>query len=138
MRSLHRSGPSRPSPRRASRVAFALLLAFSSCLALATPSNKWRIQISSDADSNGVVVFRLAPTDSAPVDIPVQVPKGAGENHIARIIRDTLRAKLGDRYKVEIDDGEDVLVKKHHASASFELAITQKTVSGVRITLDRE
>lgn len=123
MRSLHR---------------LALLLVLCPALALAAPSNKWRIQVSSDADSDGVVVFHVAPTKSAPVDITVQVPKGAGENHIARLIRDTLRAKLGDRYKIEIDDGEDVLLKKRTGGSDFDLTITQKTVAGTRITLDRE
>ena len=123
MRSLHR---------------LALLLALCPALALAAPSNKWRIQVSSDADSDGVVVFRVAPTNSAPIDIAVQVPKDAGENHIARLIRDTLRAKLGDRYKIEIDDGEDVLLKKRTGGSDFDLTITQKTVAGTRITLDRE
>jgi len=123
MRSLHR---------------FVLLLILCPALALAAPSNKWRIQVSSDADSDGVVVFRVAPTDSAPVDITVQVPKDAGENHVARLIRDTLRAKLGDRYKIEVDDGEDVLLKKRTGGSDFDLTITQKTVAGVRITLDRE
>ena len=123
MRSLHR---------------LFLLLLLCPALALAAPSNKWRIQVSSDADSDGVVVFHVAPTNSAPVDITVQIPKDAGENHIARLIRDTLRAKLGDRYKIEVDDGEDVLLKKHIGGADFDLTITQKTVAGVRITLDRE
>lgn len=116
----------------------ALLLLLCPVLALAAPSNKWRIQVSSDADSDGVVVFHVMPTKSAPVDVTVQVPKGAGENHIARLIRDTLRAKLGDRYKIEIDDGEDVLLKKRTGGSDFDLTITQKTVAGVRITLDRE
>lgn len=119
-------------------MALSVLLVFGIGLAVATPSNKWRIQVSSDADSDGVVVIRLVPADAAPVDITVQIPKDAGENHIARLIRDSLRAKLGDRYKVEVDDGEDVLVKKHHGGKDFELAITQKTAAGVRITLDRE
>lgn len=131
MRSLHRSGRFRAIP-------LVLMLALIPALALAAPSNKWRIQVSSDADSDGVVVLRVAPTDSAPVDITVQVPKDAGENHIARLIRDTLRAKLGDRYKIEVDDGEDVLLKKRYGAADFDLTITQKTVAGVRITLDRE
>jgi hypothetical protein len=132
MRSLHRS-VTRQFP-----LVGALLLALLAGSAAATPSNKWRIQVSSDADSDGVVVFRIAPTNAAPVDVAVQVPKGAGENHIARLIRDTLRARLGDRYKVEVDDGEDVLVKKHHGGASFDLTIQQKTVAGVRISLDKE
>ena len=131
MRSLQRSGFIRA-------LSLAVLILASPALVLAAPSNKWRIQVSSDADSDGVVVFRVAPTDAAPVDITVQVPKDAGENHIARLIRDTLRARLGDRYKVEIDDGEDVLLKKHYGGADFDLTITQKTAAGVRITLDRE
>ena len=130
MSSLHRSGPT--------RFAIVIVLALLAGGALAAPSNKWRIQVSSDADSDGIVVFRVAPTNAAPVDITVQVPKDAGENHIARLIRDTLRAKLGDRYKIEVDDGEDVLLKKHIGGVDFDLTITQKTVAGVRITLDRE
>jgi len=121
-----------------SLIRFAFVLFLCPALALAAPSNKWRIQVSSDADSDGVVAFRIAPTNSSPVDVTVQVPKNAGENHIARLIRDTLRAKLGDRYKVEVDDGEDVLVKKRTGGADFDLTITQQSVSGVRITLDRE
>ncbi|BDU17350.1 hypothetical protein [Lysobacter auxotrophicus] len=131
MRSLQRSG-------FIHALSLAAMLLACPALALAAPSNKWRIQVSSDADSDGVVVLRVAPTDSAPVDITVQVPKDAGENHIARLIRDTLRAKLGDRYKIEVDDGEDVLLKKRYGAADFDLTITQKTVAGVRITLDRE
>ncbi len=132
MPSLHRSRPIRFAS------AAALCLALLAGAAMAAPSNKWRIQVSSDADSDGVVVLRIAPTDAAPVDVTVQIPKDAGENHIARLIRDSLRAKLGDRYKVEVDDGEDVLVKKHHGSASFDLTVQQKTVAGVRISIDRE
>ena len=112
MRSLQRSGFIRA-------LSLAVLILACPALALAAPSNKWRIQVSSDADSDGVVVFRVAPTDAAPVDIAVQV-------------------RLGDRYRIEIDDGEDVLLKKHYGGADFDLTITQKTAAGVRITLDRE
>ena len=41
--------------------AAVCLLALVAGAALAAPSNKWRIQVSSDADSDGVVVFRIAP-----------------------------------------------------------------------------
>ena len=106
--------------------------------ALAGPSNKWRIQVSSDADSDGAVAFRIAPVDGQPIDVSVAIPKGAGENRIAGLIRDALRAKLGDGYRVEVDDGEDVLVKKHMGDKNFDLTITEQTAKGVRITLDRE
>jgi hypothetical protein len=127
----------RSAPKKWTMVASWVLL-FASAIALASPSNKWRIQVSSDADSDGVVVFRIAPVKEAPIDITVAVPKNAGENHVAKLIRDAMRAKLGDTYRVEVDDGEDVLVKKRMGDANFDLTITQKTVSGIRISLDKE
>ncbi len=127
----------RGAPKRWMMVAAPVLL-LASAMAMASPSNKWRIQVSSDADSDGVVAFHIAPINEAAIDVSVAIPKDAGENHIARLIRDQLRAKLGDSYRVEVDDGEDVLVKKHHGDANFDLTITEKTAKGVRITLDRE
>ena len=123
MRSLHR---------------LFLLLLLCPALALAAPSNKWRIQVSSDADSDGIVVFHIAPLEDAAVDVSVAIPKNANENHVARLIRDQLRAKLGNSYRIEVDDGEDVLIKKHLGDANFDLTITQQTAKGVRITLDKE
>ena len=57
---------------RTNRVRWALSLLFVLAMgtAAATPSNKWRIQISSDADSDGVVVFGTtgeSPTLSLPL-----------------------------------------------------------------------
>ncbi len=129
--------PDRSAPTRWKIVASWVLLC-ASAIALASPSNKWRIQVSSDSDSDGVVVFRLAPVKETAVDVTVAVPKNAGENHVAKLIRDAMRAKLGKNYKVEVDDGEDVLVKKRMGDANFDLTIVQNTIKGVRITLDKE
>lgn len=117
--------------------ATALLVVVGLAVA-AGPSNKWRIQVSSDADSDGVVVFRIAPMNGEAIDVSVPIPKDAGENRIAGLIRDALRAKLGDSYRVEVDDGEDVLLKKHMGDVNFELTIAEQTAKGVRITLDKE
>ena len=116
----------------------ALVLALSAGAAFSSPSNKWRIQVSSDSDTDGVVVFHLAPVGEPAVDVTVPVPKGASENHVADLIRDAMRARLGDSYRIEVDDGEDVLVKKHLGAKNFDLTIKQQTVKGVRITLDKE
>jgi hypothetical protein len=115
-----------------------LLVALLFAAAVASPSNKWRIQISSGADSEGVVVFHLAPVNEPAVDVTVQVAKGTGENSMAQKVRDAMRQHLGKSYKVEVDDGEDVLVKRPMGKASFDLTIQQNTVKGVRITLDKE
>lgn len=116
----------------------ALGLAFVAGQAAADPSNKWRIEISSDADSAGAIVFELLPIGGEPVAVTVQVPDGTGENDIADLVRDAMRAQLAGRYNVEVDDGEDVLVKKLDGAADFDLRIRESTVAGVGIDLDRE
>ena len=115
--------------------ALALLVAGA---ASAEPSNKWRIEVSSDADSTGVIVFELAPIGGAPASVTVQVPDDTDENDVADLIRDAMRAQLGDAYHVEVDDGEDVLVKKRDGAADFDLTVREQTVRGVRLNLDRE
>ena len=106
--------------------------------ALAEPSNKWRIQISSDADSDGVIVFEVAPVNGPVMRVPVTVPDDTGENDIADLVAGALRAQLAASHDVEVDDGEDVLVKKRFGGADFDLRVVQKSVRGVRIKLDRE
>lgn len=118
--------------------AFLLLLAVAAS-ADALASNKWRIQVSESAKSSGEIVFRFSPKGAKPFDIAVPIADGTGENAIAREIRDTFRAKLGgEAYDVEVDDGEDVLVKKHLGEARFDLQVTRNTVKATRINLDRE
>lgn len=105
---------------------------------LASPSNKWRIQCSGGAGSNGTIVLSLAPVDATPVEVSVDIPQGTSENAVARHIRDALRAQLGEGYKVEVDDGEDVLVKRRSGQPDFDLSVTGNSVQGVRISLDKE
>ena len=127
---------SRPDRFRFRVLAAALVLVAGA--AVADPSNKWRIEISSDADSAGVIVFDLTPVNSAPVSVTVQVPEDTDENDVADLIRDAMQAQLGTNYEIEVDDGEDVLVKKADGAADFDLQVRQITARGVRIELDRE
>ena len=57
---------------------------------------------------------------------------------MARDVRDGLRAAVGKRFKVEVDDGEDVLVKKGPRERNFSVTIVENSVKGVRINLDPE
>lgn len=106
----------------------------------ARPSNKWRIQCSSDADSDGVVTLLLSPKDAEPIEVAIAIKKDTGENAVARAIRKALKAdeRVAKRYKVEVDDGEDVLVKKRGGEPNFDLKVVSNTVKGVRFNLDRE
>lgn len=127
---------SRPS----SRLALAGGLLFLAALpAFAGGSNKWRIQCSEGAKSTGEIVFRFTPDGGTAFDVAVAIPDHTSENHVARIIRDTFRKKLdATRFQVEVDDGEDVLVKKKGNQPNFDLEVASNTVKAVRIGLDRE
>lgn len=116
----------------------ALGLALVAAPAAADPSNKWRIEISSDADSAGAIVFEVLPVGGEPIVVTVQVPDETDENDIADRVRDAMQAQLGGRYSVEVDDGEDVLIKKLDGAADFDLRVRESTVADVEIDLDRE
>ena len=120
------------------RPLLALALLAASLPSLALDSNKWRLQCSGGADSDGVITLRITPKGGAPTEVAVAIKDRAGENAVARAIRDALKAQVGDRYKVETDDGEDVLVKKRGRQPDFEIAVVSNTVKGVHITRDRE
>jgi hypothetical protein len=124
---------------RTVRCALAAALLLFSALPVFAASNKWRIQCSEGAKSSGEIVFRFTPKGGTAFDVAVAIPDGTSENHVARIIRDTFRQKLdGAKFHAEIDDGEDVLVKKKGSQPNFDLQVLSNTVKAVRIGLDRE
>ncbi|MBP6439943.1 MAG: hypothetical protein KA280_10780 [Thermomonas sp.] len=120
------------------RPLLALALLAASLPSLALDSNKWRLQCSGGANADGVITLRITPKGGAPTEVAVAIKDRAGENAVARAIRDALKAQVGDRYKVETDDGEDVLVKKRGRQPDFEIAVVSNTVKGVRVNSDRE
>lgn len=102
-------------------------------------SNKWRIEVSESARSDGEFVFQVTPRSGEPRLVTVPIKSSFGENHVARGIRDAFRDQLdGDRYHIERDDGEDVLVKKRHGEADFALRVISSTVKAVRIRVQKE
>ncbi len=108
-------------------------------LAWAAPSNKWRLEFSGGADSDGVITLMLTPVGGTSVSYRTEISEGRRENGVAKDVVTSLQAQLPeDAYKVERDDGEDVLIKKRRGAADFDVLIEQNTVKGVRINLDRE
>jgi hypothetical protein len=118
------------------------LLAIAGLLAApvhAGPSNKWRIEVSEGANSDGEIVFLIKPIGAEAIEVRVSVKDGTGENVVAETIGNALKAQLpGDGYHVEVDDSEDVLVKANKGPADFDLILVGNTVKSVRINLDRE
>lgn len=125
------STPPRPGPEsNEAMAASAESLAY---------SNKWRIEVSESARSDGEMIFQVTPRGSEPQLVTVAIQSSFGENHVARAIRDAFRDQLDrDTYQIERDDGEDVLVKKRHGEADFALRVVSSTVSAVRIRIQKE
>jgi hypothetical protein len=102
-------------------------------------SNKWRIEVSEGAKSTGELVFRISPQGQSSMDVSIGIVEGARENKIAAVIRDGFRAQLPeDAYKIERDDGEDVLIKRRGDTPRFAVVLISSTVKSVRIRLDKE
>ena len=129
-------------PLSSKKLVFLMLLVFMTVSCATTshrPSNKWRIEVSEGANSNGEIVFRVSPEDREPMEVRVFVEDGTRENKVARTIRDAFEDQLPvDQYHVEVDDGEDVLVNKKRGASDFGLMLISSTVKSVRINLDRE
>ncbi len=101
-------------------------------------SNKWRLEVSEGANNDGVMHFRVTPKDGTPIDVRVPLEDGRGEDGCARDIRDMFKATFDKKtYKIEIDDEEDVLVKKRKGP-DFAIELVETTVKGTRVNLDRE
>lgn len=118
-------------------------LACACALAVALPlaaadSNKWRLQCSGDAKTDGEIELVLTPKDGAAESVVVAVPKGTGENRVAKLVVGAIRAHFGDaRFHAEVDDGEDVLIKAKRGTPDFNVAV-QRNTTGVRISPDKE
>ena len=127
------------------RVLLSLSLCLTSLIAVAQDaakldlSNKWRIQISEGAKSDGELRFLISPKDGTPLEVAVEIKDGRWENGIAKDIRDRLRQALDAKaFHVEVDDGEDVLVKRRAGNPEFVLELVSSTVEHTRFTLQRE
>ncbi len=107
-------------------------------LADSATSNKWRVELDHTAQSDGSIVLQVAPKNGAAIEAEARIPKGNSENQIAQAVRDSLEVALGKGYEVEVDDGEDVLIKAKGKTKPFEMKLVSSSVTGVEIELERE
>jgi len=129
--------------RRAVGLSIALALAgaggVSSAGDAVKESNKWRLAVDGSAESAGKVDLKVTPHEGTPTRVSVDVADKRHENEIARDIRDALAAQLPvDRYKIEVDDGEDVLIKRLSGQPDFTVELVSSGVQGVNLKLKRE
>jgi hypothetical protein len=103
------------------------------------PSGKWRIKCNGGARSDGTVLFRLTPVGGEPTTIRVAVRFNRGENAIAHDVRDAFRATLPPKaFHIEVDDGEDVLVKKRGRQPDFLLELVDTDIQHVSFNLKHD
>jgi hypothetical protein len=133
--------PPASTPFRKSRLPVAVFLALllASASLFASTSNKWRMEFSGKAHSDGTIVVRISPEDGEPITAEIAIANKTGENAVAKTVVKGLKAQLPkDHFKVERDDGEDVLVKKKFGTSNFGLELISNDVKNVRINLDKE
>ncbi len=117
--------------------ATVLFLVFLAVPAFASQSNKWRLEFSGAAESAGEMVFEIVPSGRAPVRVSVLIERNDGENRVARKVKTAIDRQAGKWVDAELDDGEDVLVKRHFFRR-FSIVLVSSTVKDVRINFDHE
>lgn len=116
-----------------------LLIAAAGSADAASRSNKWRLQFSGGANSDGVITLQFTPKGGEPIVTETPIKKGTGENSVARAVVKSLKKQLPSKqFHVERDDGEDVLVKRKLGAPTFSFKVLSNTVKGVRINPDKE
>jgi uncharacterized protein (DUF2141 family) len=105
----------------------------------AATSNKWRIELDGQAMKTGEIVFRVTPRQGEATDVTVNIRSGRAENNVAKDVRDAFAANLSpDRYTIEVDDGENVLIKKKDGQPDFALELVDSNVQNVNIKVEGE
>jgi hypothetical protein len=120
-------------------VASSLMLAALSFADASPTANKWRIEIDGQALKTGEMQFRVTPRQGEPTDVTVNIRSGRAENNVAKDVRDAFAAKLSpERFTVEVDDGEDILIKKKEGQPDFSLELVDSDVQNVSIKIEGE
>jgi hypothetical protein len=121
-------------------VALAGMAALATTTAYAKPASGWRITFNHTAENDGAIVFRIAPVEGgAPIDVETRIPAKTSENSVADLVRDSLKATLGSQnYRVGVDDGESVIVKKRGKTKKFEVTLVSNSLTGLEINIKRE
>jgi hypothetical protein len=120
-------------------LASSFMLAALSFADAGPTANKWRIELDGQAIKTGEIQFRVTPRQGESTEVTVNIRSGRAENNVAKDVRDAFAAKLSaDRYTVEVDDGEDVLIKKKDGQPDFALELIESSVQNVSIKIEGE
>jgi hypothetical protein len=104
----------------------------------ASESNKWRLEFSGAAESAGEMVFEIVPHGREAMQVRVVIERNDGENRVARKVKTAIDRQAGRWVDAELDDGEDVLVKRRLLRPRVSIVLISSTVKDVRINFDKE
>jgi len=105
---------------------------------LPKPANSWRLAIHDAAESNGVISFRIWLQEESPMHVDVPVSKGDSEVSIANAARSAIGERLGDRYRVAVEDGDSVVIEAQRGSPDFTVELLRDTARDVEIAVAQE
>ena len=110
-----------------------------STVAYAKPSGSWRIEFNHVTDNDGAITLRIAPLEGTPIDVETSVPAKTSENSVAQLLSDSLKAALGTKnFRIGVDDGESVIIRKRGKTKNFELTIVNNSMTGIEVSVRRE
>ena len=101
-------------------------------------SNKWRIKFRGEAKSDGVLVFRMLQKGREPIVVRIPVKDGTNDDNIADLAEDALQKAFPRDFNIEVDDGEDLLVKLAFWEGRSSLQLVGNDVRGLKVKLARE
>jgi hypothetical protein len=125
--------------RTLASVALAALLCLAAATAQAKPAGNWRVTFDGQTDVEGVIGLRVAPPEGTPIDVEIRIPAKTSENRVADLVSDGLKKILGTKaFRVGVDDGESVIVKKRGKTKNFELSMLTPPISGLGVKIGRD
>jgi len=107
--------------------------------AFADPSNKWDIDVSGRAKTDGQITLAITPAGGEAQEVAVDIP--AATNHEAAIvlISNALSQAFGQGvYRVRADDRDTVEVEAVNGNRDFDIIMVRNTADGLTVELDRE
>jgi hypothetical protein len=102
------------------------------------PANSWRVAFDEGAASNGTISFRIWPSDDSPIHVDVPVLDGETETQVADVTRDVLAARLGERYRVTVVEGGNVVVSAQRGTPDFTVELLRDTARDVMVVVQRD
>ena len=80
----------------------------------------------------------VTPDGGTPEEVVVAVGRADSENQVAHKALVALQQAAGSNYSIEMDDGEEIVVRQRDGVELFEIAVARNTVDGVSVEFDPE